>query len=1388
MEFMITGDTSQGNTNDPLPARPDGTAILDQTQVVEWFNSWTKWNPIAAGGQAGAFNTFTGGIQQTFGKGGNATYVDIQRILATNTGANPTGIVGGGTYVTTLAISSNGDITLTEAATSSPVISFAGAPSALSTSVGSASTTSSFSVSGADMTAGITVTAPTGFEVSTSSNASFSSNITVGTSGTINSTPVYVRIPASASSGNYTGNITLSSTGAESKNISVTGTVTAPTPVISVSGTLSALSTTYGTASSTSNFTISGTNMTAPIIVTPPNGFQVSTSPTDNFSGNLTIQPTTGTINNTTIHVRLSAAANAGPYSGNISLTSTGATEKTIATVGSNVYQANPTIDSLPTAAELTFGSPLSAATLNATNAVVNAVVNGVSGQLTGGNWTYADGSVVPPAGNYTASVTYNPSLENKTNYTSTSGNITVTVNKARPTITRPPTAAELTYGSPLSAATLNANNAEVNGVSGPLSGGNWNYTNEAVTPPAGNYTANVTYTPSQANTANYTSTSGDITVTVNKATPNITTAPSASPILKGQTLAKSTISGAASVDGRFEFANTSTQPNATANHSVTFTPASNNYKIIEGLTVSVTVNESDKPVITSPITASGTFNELFQYQITATNSPTSFEANNLPPGLSINAGTGLISGASTQAGTYDVTLTLSNSAGDSEPTALTITINKASSTVTLGNLSHTYDGTLKSANSTTSPIIAGNVNYIYTGSNGTVYTQTSTPPAQAGSYTVVGTINDANYSGNATGTLTIDKAKPAIINLPTAAEITFGSPLSAATLNATNSLVNGVSGPLSIVQNWTYTDGTFVPPAGNYTASVTYNPSSANTANYTIASGNITVTVNKATPTIDKLPTAAEITYGSPLSAATLNATNSVVNGVSGPLSDGNWTYTDETFVPPAGNYTANVTYTPSQANTANYTIASGSTTVTVKKATPIINTIPTALPITLGQKLSESGLRDGIASVNGTFAFTDQNTQPAVGTSSQNVTFTPDDTDNYFTTRTTVNVLTQIAIQPINPTINENTSTVLSVSVTGTGLKYQWYKDSMLLHRETDSILKLKDITVDQTGSYSVEVTDANGNKFTSQSSDVTVNAVTPEITTQPSNVSVYPGGNATMRVIVKGAGHTYQWKKDGEPIPGETSNTLSLSDIILADAGEYTVSVKNSVTTVTSRSARLRVLTSDSNNQGSATARPSITSHPISQTIADGGTAILTASATGGSLSYQWLKNGSNITGANQASFTINSASIDNAGDYSVVVHNAMGFVTSNVAKITVNAPEIDVQQPVGSALTSGTSKISFGTARIGKAGISRTFTIKNIGNLNLNGLAITKAGAHSKEYTITRLKRRMLAPEAAITFRVTFKAKAVGQRTASIRIANNDRDENPFIINLAGEGAR
>ncbi len=91
-----------------LTANADNSATLQETtQPVEWGNGWRTRNPTPGGG----FGIFSGGIQQNFGKGGSATHLDLQRILSTNTGANPTGVVGTGSYETTISIGSNGSIT-----------------------------------------------------------------------------------------------------------------------------------------------------------------------------------------------------------------------------------------------------------------------------------------------------------------------------------------------------------------------------------------------------------------------------------------------------------------------------------------------------------------------------------------------------------------------------------------------------------------------------------------------------------------------------------------------------------------------------------------------------------------------------------------------------------------------------------------------------------------------------------------------------------------------------------------------------------------------------------------------------------------------------------------------------------------------------------------------------------------------------------------------------------------------------------------------------------------------------------------------------------------------------------------------------------------------------
>ena len=109
-----------------LTAEADGSAVLDQsTQTVQWENGWSKWNPfISQGAQGAALDLFNGGLQQNFGQGGSATYVDVQRILPTNTGAAPAGVEGGGSYETTISISPTGVITSLSAAPVSPYITW----------------------------------------------------------------------------------------------------------------------------------------------------------------------------------------------------------------------------------------------------------------------------------------------------------------------------------------------------------------------------------------------------------------------------------------------------------------------------------------------------------------------------------------------------------------------------------------------------------------------------------------------------------------------------------------------------------------------------------------------------------------------------------------------------------------------------------------------------------------------------------------------------------------------------------------------------------------------------------------------------------------------------------------------------------------------------------------------------------------------------------------------------------------------------------------------------------------------------------------------------------------------------------------------------------------
>ncbi|TAG30199.1 MAG: hypothetical protein EAZ35_07900, partial [Sphingobacteriia bacterium] len=131
---------------------------------------------------------------------------------------------------------------------------------------------------------------------------------------------------------------------------------------IATTGSLTAMSTIYGTASTAQSFTVGGGSLTNNIVVTPPSGFEVSTSAASGYAVSVSLSPVAGTVNTTTIYIRLKAnnTVAGSPYTGNVVVSSTNAVSQNIAMASSTVGRANLTITA--NVANKTYGQTLTGA------------------------------------------------------------------------------------------------------------------------------------------------------------------------------------------------------------------------------------------------------------------------------------------------------------------------------------------------------------------------------------------------------------------------------------------------------------------------------------------------------------------------------------------------------------------------------------------------------------------------------------------------------------------------------------------------------------------------------------------------------------------------------------------------------------------------------------------------------------------------------------------------------------------------------------------------------------------------------------------------------------------------------------------------------------------
>ncbi|ESU29013.1 hypothetical protein FLJC2902T_10470 [Flavobacterium limnosediminis JC2902] len=213
-----------------------------------------------------------------------------------------------------------------------------------------------FMASGINLTSNITLTAPANYEISTVSGAGFGSSVSLTqVAGTVTATIIYVRLKAGLASGNYNlENVTASATGAISKTVACSGTVTTPTITLTPTA-LTGFTYVFGSGPSTEQtFTASGVNLSSDILLTPPTDYEISTTSGAGFGSSITLMQSGGVVNNTTIYVRLKAGLAVATYnSETITATATNAVSKTV-TCSGNVVAPPPVNDLCASATGLT--------------------------------------------------------------------------------------------------------------------------------------------------------------------------------------------------------------------------------------------------------------------------------------------------------------------------------------------------------------------------------------------------------------------------------------------------------------------------------------------------------------------------------------------------------------------------------------------------------------------------------------------------------------------------------------------------------------------------------------------------------------------------------------------------------------------------------------------------------------------------------------------------------------------------------------------------------------------------------------------------------------------------------------------------------------------------
>lgn len=791
-------------------------------------------------------------------------------------------------------------------------------------------------------------------------------------------------------------------------------------------------------------------------------------------------------------------------------------------------------------------------------------------------------------------------------------------------------------------------------------------------------------------------------------------------------------------------------------------------------------------------VTLTLTVNSLYCGTVTSTKtvsifiSPTSIAGPNMNTcstsgAVNITAGSSAVNHSS-------VMWTSSGTGTFTNPTSLTLcTYNPSASDITAGSVTLTLSAY---GNPPCNPILSTKtliINRAMTANAGTAFTVCSSGSAiniTAGSSATNHT--SVNWTSSGTGTFANANSLTTCTYTPSAADIAAGTVIF--TLTASNSgcpnvtatktmtitgLPTAVAGPalvtcattgaINITAGSSATNQTSViwtsSGTGTFTNAnsltlCTYNPSAAD-----ITAGSVTITLTAfgnapcANATSTKVLTISRVmtaVAGTAITACSSVAAVSIITGSS------------------ATNYT---TVTWSSSGTGTFSNPNSLTTCTYS---------PSAADIAAGNvTLTLTASNAGCPNVTSTKTFTIVPAATSVAGPAMTSCYTSG---------------------AINITAGSSATNQTGVTWTSSGTGTFTNANSLTLCTYTPSAA---DITA---GSVTIRLTAAATSPCSSAISTKTLT-----ILAAPSITGTTPGSRTGAGTVILGATAsvgTVNWYANATGGTALGTGTSFTTPVISATTTYYVEAVNGTCISSPRVAVVATVNYTEIDIQGNATSIATGDTTPSTADWTDFGSLATTRTFTIRNMGGSVLNIGAiTITGPNAAEFAVTtppSAVVAVGSSTTFVVTfspSSLGVKTANIAIVnndpdespytfdiqgTSLSQEIDIQGNGVTIVNGDTTPTTADWTDFSSVAGTRTYTIRNTGNIALNIGAITITGAAAADFTVTTPPAATVAAYGSTTFTVTFAPSVINSRTATITIANDDADENPYSFNIQGFG--